>query len=59
MFDGVLGRDPYWDWQRDEPQAAPPRVPWPLIALLVGYAMLSIAAAVAFPEAFTAGLEQF
>ena len=60
MFDGVFRSDPYWDWQRDEPQqAARPRVPWPLIAMLVVFAILSIVAAVAYPEVFAAGLEQF
>jgi hypothetical protein len=59
MFDGVY--DQRWDdWQRDEPQqAARPRVPWPLVAMLVIFAMLSIVAAVAYPEVFAAGLEQF
>ena len=58
MFDGVF--DQRWDdWQRDEPQAARPRVPWPLIVMLVVFAMLSIVAAVAYPEVFAAGLEQF
>jgi hypothetical protein len=59
MFDGVFGSDPSWDWQRDEPQTTPPRVPWPLVAMLVVFAMLSIIAAVAYPEVFAAGLEQF
>jgi hypothetical protein len=34
-------------------------VPWLLIAMLVVFAMLSIVAAVAYPEVFAAGLEQF
>jgi hypothetical protein len=59
MFDGVFISDPDWDGQRDEPRAARPRVPWPLIALLVVFAMLSIVAAVVYPEVFAAGLEQF
>ena len=59
MFDGVF--DQRWDdWQRDEPQqAAQPCVPWPLVAMLVVFALLSIVAAVAYPEVFAAGLEQF
>jgi hypothetical protein len=59
MFDGVFGSDPSWDWQRDEPRAAPPRAPWLFIGMLVVFAMLSIVAAIAYPEVFAAGLEQF
>ncbi len=47
MFDGVFTSDPYGDRQRDEPQAAPAPLPWPLIAVSVVFAMLSIVAAVA------------
>jgi hypothetical protein len=59
MFDGVF--DPRWDdWQHDEPQqAARSGAPWPLIVMLVVFALLSIVAAVAYPEVFAAGLEQF
>jgi hypothetical protein len=60
MFDGVFHSDPYRDWHRDEPQqAARPRVPWPFIAMLVGFAMLSIVASIAYPKVFAAGLEHF
>jgi hypothetical protein len=60
MFDGVFGSDPYRDWQRDEPQQAPPpRAPWPLIAMLIVFAMFSIVAAIAYPAVFAAGLEGF
>jgi hypothetical protein len=58
MFDGVF--DSHWDdWQRDEPRPKAPRAPWPLIVMLVAFAMFSIAAALTYPEVFAAGLERF
>jgi hypothetical protein len=58
MFDGVL--DPRWeDWHRDKPQVARPSVSPSFIAMLVVFAMLSIVAAIAYPEVFAAGLEHF
>jgi hypothetical protein len=50
---------PDLSWKRDAPQAVPSRVPWPFIAMVVGFASFSIVAAVAYPEVFAAGLSQF
>jgi hypothetical protein len=57
MFDGMLSRTD----RVPQHEAAPPpsAMPWQFIAMLIGVAALSVAAAILYPDAFAAPFERF
>jgi hypothetical protein len=57
MFDGMLSRTDRVPQRKSTPQ--PSAMPWQFIAMLIGLAALSVAAAMLYPDAFAAPFERF
>jgi hypothetical protein len=57
MFDGVLSRTDRAPQNEAAPQ--PSAMPWQFIAMLIGMAVLSVVAAIVYPDAFAAPFERF
>jgi len=57
MFDGTLAD--FTDRRSDDDPLAASTLPWQVVALLLGFATLSIVAAIFHPDVFGAPLEQF
>jgi hypothetical protein len=57
MFNGTLFRTD--GVPQREPATQPSAMPWQFVAMLIGFAALSVVAAVLYPDAFAAPFERF
>jgi hypothetical protein len=57
MFDGTLSRTDRAPQREAAPQ--PSAMPWQFLAMLIAMAVLSVVAAMLYPDAFAAPVERF